>query len=99
MRESTFSPSQGLSIWPMHSPFEALPPEGRYASDYRELIITIIVPVVFMARYIMVSEPTPFNAPSNDVACLKTIKYKRHKNNRYVGGFMYPSAVVWCCCV
>jgi hypothetical protein len=27
------------------------------------------------------SGPTPSNAPSNDVAPLKTIKYKRHKNN------------------
>jgi hypothetical protein len=27
------------------------------------------------------SGPTPFNAPSNDVAPLKTIKYKRQKNN------------------
>ncbi len=34
------------------------------------------------------------NAPSNHVAPLKTIKYKRHKNNWYIGSFMYPSAVV-----
>jgi hypothetical protein len=27
------------------------------------------------------SGPTPSNAPSNDIAPLKTIKYKRHKNN------------------
>ena len=40
------------------------------------------------------SGPTPSNAPSNDVALLKTIKYKRHKNNRYIGSFTYPSAVV-----
>jgi hypothetical protein len=33
--------------------------------------------------------PTPSNAPSNDVAALKTIKYKRHKNNRYIGSFTY----------
>jgi hypothetical protein len=44
------------------------------------------------------SGPTPSNAPSNAVALLKTIKYKRHKNNWYIGSFMYPSAVV-CCCV
>ncbi len=43
--------------------------------------------------------PPPSNAPSNDVAALKTIKYKRHKNNKYIGSFMYPSAVVWGCCV
>ncbi len=43
--------------------------------------------------------PTPSNAPSNDVAALKTIKYKRHKNNRYIGSFMYPSAVLYCCSV
>jgi hypothetical protein len=42
---------------------------------------------------------TPSNAPSNDVALLKTIKYKRHKNNWYIGSFMYLSAVVYCCCV
>jgi hypothetical protein len=40
------------------------------------------------------SGPTPSNAPSNDVAPLKTIMYKRHKNNWYIGSFMYPSAVV-----
>jgi hypothetical protein len=43
------------------------------------------------------SGPTPSNAPSNDVALLKTIKYNRHKNNWYIGSFMYPSAVVYCC--
>ncbi len=64
-------------------------------------IITIKVPVAFMARYVMVLRgatslqgPTPSNAPSNDVAPLKTIKYKRHKNNWYIGSFMYPSTVV-----
>jgi hypothetical protein len=36
---------------------------------------------------------------SNDVAPLKTSKYKRHKINWYIGSFMYPSAVVLCCCV
>ncbi len=30
------------------------------------------------------SGPTPYNAPSNDVAPLKTIKYKRQKNNWYI---------------
>ncbi len=43
--------------------------------------------------------PTPSNAPSNDVALLKTIKYKCHKNNWYIGSFLYLSAVVYCCCV
>jgi hypothetical protein len=65
-------------------------------------LITINVPVVFMARYVMVlrratlvlRRATPSNAPSNDVAALKTIKYKCHKNNRYIGSFMYPSAFV-----
>ncbi len=42
---------------------------------------------------------TPSNAPSNDGAALKTIKYKHNKNNRYIGSFMYPGAVVYCCCV
>ncbi len=45
------------------------------------------------------SGPTPSKAPRNAVALLKTIKYKRHKNNWYIGSFMYPSAVVYCCCV
>ncbi len=45
------------------------------------------------------SGPTPSNAHRNDVAALKTIKYKRHKNNRYIGSFMYPSAVVYFWCV
>jgi hypothetical protein len=40
------------------------------------------------------SEASAIWTLSNDVAALKTIKYKRHKNNRYVGSFMYPSAVV-----
>jgi hypothetical protein len=40
-------------------------------------VITINVPVVYMAWYIMVL--------SNDIARLKTIKYKRHINNRYIG--------------
>ncbi len=44
------------------------------------------------------SGPTPSNAPCNVVALLKTINYKRLKNNWYIGSFMYPSAVV-CCCV
>jgi hypothetical protein len=86
--------------------------------------LTINVPVVFMARYVMVlrgatslpgalegvgPENQDFKAlkwherskwhlspkkSSNDVAPLKTIKYKRHKNNWYIGSFMYPSAVV-----
>ncbi len=54
-----------------------------------------------MARYIMVLRRAislrgalEGDAPSNDVAALKTIKYKRHKNNRYIGSFMYPNAVV-----
>ncbi len=37
--------------------------------------------------------PEMARAPSN-VAPLKTIKYKLHKNNWYIGSFMYPSAVV-----
>ncbi len=32
--------------------------------------------------------PTVSNAPNNDVARLKTIKYKRHINNKYIGNFM-----------
>jgi hypothetical protein len=43
------------------------------------------------------SGPTPFNAPNNDVASLKTIKYKRHINNRYIGNFMYTSVVALLC--
>ncbi len=59
-------------------------------------LITINVPVVFMARYIMVLRGATSlqDYKSNDVAPLKTIMYKRHKNNWYVGSFMYPSAVV-----
>ena len=40
------------------------------------------------------SGPTPSNAPSKDVEPLKTMKYKCHKNNWYIGILMYPSAVV-----
>ncbi len=57
------------------------------------MIITINVPVVFMARYVMVLRS------ATAVALLKTIKHKRHKNNWYIVSFMYPSAVVYCCCV
>ncbi len=35
----------------------------------------------------------PWNGTSK-VAPLKTTKYKHHKNNWYIGSFMYPSAVV-----
>ncbi len=42
------------------------------------------------------SGPTPSNAPSNDVALLKTIKYKRHKNNCCC---VLLLCVVMCCCV
>jgi hypothetical protein len=50
--------------------------------------ITINVPVVFMARYVMIlkgakksrfSGPTPTNAPNNDVAPLKIITYRAIK--------------------
>ncbi len=95
-------------------------------------VITINVPVVYMARYVMVlrratslwealegvgpenrdffgpwngNRPKkvsifrahPSNAPSNDVVCLKTIKYKRHINNRYIGNLMYTSVVALLC--
>ncbi len=70
------------------------------------LKLTINVPVVFVARYVMVLRgATSLRGtlegvgPSNDVAPLKTIKYKGHKNNWYIGSFMYSSAVVVCCCV
>jgi hypothetical protein len=39
------------------------------------------------------SGPTRSHAPRNDVARLKTIKYKRRINNRYTGNFMYTSVV------
>ncbi len=39
------------------------------------------------------------NAPSNDVAHLKIIKYNRHINNRYIGNFMYTSVVALLCVV
>ncbi len=45
------------------------------------------------------SEASAIWAPSIDVAPLKAIMYMRHKNNWYIGSFMYPSAVVYCCCV
>ncbi len=45
------------------------------------------------------SGPSPSNATGNDVARLKTIKYKRHINNRYIGNFMYTSVVALLCVV
>jgi hypothetical protein len=38
--------------------------------------------------------PTPSNAPSNDVATPQHHYVLCHKNNWYIGSFMYPSAVV-----
>jgi hypothetical protein len=49
------------------------------------------------ASTIWAQGPTPSNAPSNDVARLKTIKYKRHKNSRYIGNFMYTSVEALLC--
>ncbi len=46
-------------------------------------VLTINVPVVFMARYVMILNGTHY--------------VPRHKNNRYIGSFMYPSSVVVCC--
>jgi hypothetical protein len=43
--------------------------------------------------------PTPSNAPSKDVPRLKTIKYKCHLYNRYIGNFMYMSVVALLCVV
>ncbi len=45
------------------------------------------------------SGPTLSNAPSNDAACLKAIKYKPHINNRYIGNFMYTGVVALLCVV
>ncbi len=50
------------------------------------------------------ASPTPSNAPSNDVASLKTIKYKRHKNNwmhARVIQIMYrfPETSLWIRCL
>ncbi len=45
------------------------------------------------------NERSPSSALSNDIARLKTIKYKRHINNRYIGNFMYTSVVALLCVV
>jgi hypothetical protein len=91
-----------MSIWLLQG---HVPLRHGITADPVLVILTINVLVVFMAWYVMVLRdatslrgPTPSNASSNDVAPLKTIKYKRHKNNWYIGSFMYPSVVV-CCCV
>ncbi len=87
-----------MSIWLLqgYGPFR-----NGITADPVLVILTVNVLIVFMAWYVMVLRgatslrgPTPSNAPSNDVAPLKTIKYKRHKNNWYIGSFMYPSAFV-----
>jgi hypothetical protein len=41
----------------------------------------------------------PTNSPSNDVARLKSIKYKCHINNRCIVNFMYTSVVALLCVV
>ncbi len=63
--------------------------------------ITINVPVVFMARYVMVlRSATSLRGaleavgPENQDFWAQKI---RHKNNWYIGSFMYSSAVVYCC--
>ncbi len=89
------------------------------------IVITINVPVVFMARYVMVLRVqhhyeghwkgwalkiTTFLGP--EMARAKRVsfgpkkKYKRHKNNWYIGSFMYHEyccvvllCVFVCCCV
>ncbi len=99
---------------------------------FKRYVLTINVPVVYMALYVMVlrhatslqgalegagpenqdcslpfqgpkksrfSGPTPSNAPSKDVPRLKTIKYKCHINNKYIGNFMYTSVVALLCVV
>jgi hypothetical protein len=43
--------------------------------------------------------PTPYNALSNRFARLKTIKYKLHVKNRYIGNFMYKSLLAAVLCV
>jgi hypothetical protein len=45
------------------------------------------------------SGPTLSNAPFIDVGRLKTIKYKRHINNRYIGNFMYTNVLALLCVV
>jgi hypothetical protein len=63
-----------------------------------------------MARYVMVLRSAtslrgalegvgPENQDFFGPKKVETIKYKRHKNNWYIGSFMYPSAVVVCCCL
>jgi hypothetical protein len=113
----------------MHNIAQRLGSNLYYSIYFMLFLITINVPVVFMARYVMflrgatslrgalegvgpeneisrvpfgpkkveIFRAHPFNAPSNDVAHLKTIKYKRHKNNSYIGNFMYTSVVVLLC--
>ena len=65
-------------IHPLLGPLEGVGPENRD----------------FFGPWNGTSEASAIWAPGNDVALLKTIKYKRHKNNWYIGSFMYPSAVV-----
>jgi hypothetical protein len=43
--------------------------------------------------------PTPYNAPSNGFARLKTIKHKLHIENRYIGNFMSKSLLAAVLCV
>jgi hypothetical protein len=43
--------------------------------------------------------PPPSSAPRNGFACLKTIKYKLHIKNRYIGNFMSKSLLAAVLCV
>ncbi len=73
--------------------------------------ITINVPVVFMARYkwfwgfaraisgpkkVSIFRAHPFQCPLSWCCTPQNHYVPRHKNNRYIGSFRYPGAVVSC---
>ncbi len=56
-------------------------------------MITISVPVVYMARDVTIL------MGGNHIASIKIIKSKRHVKNRYIGNFMYMSFAAGVLCI
>ncbi len=50
-----------------------------------------------MARYVMVLRSATSLLGALEGVDLENFQYKCQKNNWYIGSFMYPSAVVYCC--
>ncbi len=79
---------------------------SKFNIRFRKFSLTINVPVVYMARDVMILMgenpfrwPTPSNGPSNGYAPITIIKSKRHIKNRYIGNFMCTSFATCVFCI